>query len=523
MRKLALLFCILALLPTAIAETQIFSSKVITDTDKVIDNGIFRFRYDETSNKVFVQTPSTGLIVNNGECKANNFFRVCINKANFSHKNITTYVYYYEVDATIYKLTGSLSSAIKSSLTTLLPGETAKLDMKIENPTEFDMTNILFNYPINNFSVLKVTGCTLEGNVISWKGSLQPKYDKACTATIKAENSGTYDLSGKLSYFNSFQAENKTTDALKIVVLPKQLKVIQALDKNVEIKKPFHINVSLQNKHSEEKTDVSIIIEIPSNFDILEHPSNLNREFNILKRRLTLEPSSYFNYSLYLEASSEGDGPIKEQFVYTIKNIDDVIENYTFINPIEPKPIIDFTSEYQELQLGQNFIVIVKLKNPSRFHELTGIKARLNAPYNKEIEQNLNKLMPNESYQIISNILNIPKNIDFANATANGTILLKLAVEYKLKDSVKLINKSLELKIKQELANATTTEKEDSKAAQEAKTELQPEAQSQAINKTESKIVFNKQSLIIGSSIFAIVIAVTFVILKIRNRKTIQK
>src|SRR3989344_4064289 len=120
MKLMIFLSALILFLPLTFAETKIFSGNVVTDTDKVIDGGTFRFTYDERSNKVFVQTPAGGLIVDNGACKPNDVFRVCINSANFSYKNITTYVYYYEVDTTIYKLTGSLSANSKSVLTTLL-------------------------------------------------------------------------------------------------------------------------------------------------------------------------------------------------------------------------------------------------------------------------------------------------------------------------------------------------------------------------------------------------------------------
>src|SRR3989338_1109389 len=127
MKILAIILMLFLAIPLIYAETQIFSGKVITGTDKAIDGNVFRFTYDENSKKAFVQTPAGGLIVDNGACKPNNVFRVCINSANFSHKNITTYVYYYEIDATIYKLTGSLSASSKIASASLLQGEPTDL------------------------------------------------------------------------------------------------------------------------------------------------------------------------------------------------------------------------------------------------------------------------------------------------------------------------------------------------------------------------------------------------------------
>src|SRR3989338_8368283 len=331
MKNIMFLFMLILLLPVTFAETQIFSGKAITDSDKITDGGIFRFTYDERSNKVFVQTPAGGLIVDNGACKPNDVFRVCINSANFSYKNITTYVYYYEIDATIYKLTGSLSANSKSVLTTLLQGESTDITVTITNPTDFDITNIVFNYDIYNFSIKEVKGCELNEKQMLWKGSLQSKYDKICTAIIAAEKEGAYNLAGNLSYFNGFETEKKTTDALTIKVLPKQLKANYVIDKDIEVKKPFYINISLQNIHTSEDIGAFTAIKLPTHILLIKDIPAFNKEARVLKHSLILKPGYIMNYSLYLEALSEGKEPINYNFAYTIKGISDVIENNTFI------------------------------------------------------------------------------------------------------------------------------------------------------------------------------------------------
>lgn len=328
------------LLPIAVAETKIFSGNIITDTDKVIDGGIFRLTYDENSRKAFVQTPATGLIVDNGACKSNGIFRVCINRANFSYKNITTYVYYYEVNVDIYKLTGSLSSTSKATPSTLLQGESAELSITITNPTDFDIINIVFNYDLTPFSVTDVKGCGLNNRQMSWKSSLKSKYDKTCTATIIAEKDDRYSLVGNLSYFNGFETEKKTTDTLAITVLPKQLKITQLIDKNIEIKKPFYINFSLQNIHANEDIETFITINLPNHISLIKDKPTFTKDGRTLKHSLILKPGYIANYSLYLEASSEGQEPINYKYAYTIKGINDLIENNTYVlKGIQPSNI----------------------------------------------------------------------------------------------------------------------------------------------------------------------------------------
>ena len=333
------IFILFAIIPISYAETKIFSGTVITDADKVIDGSTFKFKYDENSKKAFVDTPAGGLIVENGACKPNNIFRVCINRANFSHKNITTYVYYYEIDTTIYKLTGSLSTSSKATLSSLLQGESTELAITITNPTEFDITNIVFNYDLTPFPVFEVKGCELNERQIQWKGSLQSKYDKTCTATITAEKEGKYSLTGNLSYFNGFETEKKTTDALAITVLPKQLKVNHFLDNRTEVKKPFYYNISLQNIHSSEDIYSISTITLPSHISLIKDKPSFEKNARILKRSLTLKPGASINYSLYLEKLSEGKEPVNLKFSYTIKGISDVIENNTYVDIVSVQPI----------------------------------------------------------------------------------------------------------------------------------------------------------------------------------------
>lgn len=514
MKKAVLFFFVLTVFsPLVFAETEIFKGKVITDTDKTIDDNIFRFRYDENSNKVFVQTPAASLIVDNGACKSGNVFRVCINSANFSYKNITTYQYYYELGVAVYKLTGSLATSATLTPSTLLQSETAEFKITMANPTDFEIADIAYSHDLSQFFIKEANGCALNGNRITWQGSLQSKYDKVCTAAIIAEKEGTYNLIGNLSYFNGFETEKKEI-SLAAKVLPKQLKVDYIVDKGIEVKKPFYMNLSLQNLNQDKEINLAATIELPGNIILLEDAHGFSRDANTLKLSSTLEPASTKDYSLYLEAASSGANPIKQKYDYTIKNIQDTIENDTFINVLEPKPVINFSAEYAEPK-AQKFIVLAKIKNPSEIHEITNIKARLYVPYNNEITQTLNKLLPNESYQIISNTLIIPENASILLQPGNKSINLTLSIEYRINDVANSLNKSLEFKISFNGTNADfpqRTQPEGMKTKQDsaATEELKPIKSS----------LFSKNALTIAAVTLAAFFSVLFIINRIKKTKT---
>ncbi|MEK6828398.1 MAG: hypothetical protein AABX78_03540, partial [Nanoarchaeota archaeon] len=226
-----------------------------------------------------------------------------------------------------------------------LQGESTEFTITITNPTEFDITDIIYNEDLTPFLIKEVKGCSLDGNQIKWQGSLTSKYDKTCTATIAAEKEGTQNLAGNLSYFNGFETEKKTTDTLAITVLPKQLKVIQFIDKNIQIEKLFYFNISLQNIHSSEEINSLATITIPSHVSLIKDTPVFEKNARVLKHSLILKPGAAINYSLYMEKLSEGKEPINYRFDYTIKGISDVIKNSTFVDiigvttskPSEPK------------------------------------------------------------------------------------------------------------------------------------------------------------------------------------------
>ena len=539
MAKRLIFIIFILLLPIVFAETKIYSGNVITDTDKVIEGGIFKFRYDEYANKVFVQTPATNLIVDNGACKSNTVFRVCINKANFSYKNVTTYQRYYEINTDIYKLTGSLTYSSKSALTELLPNEETDFTFTITNPTDFEITSIKFSQDLGPFNLREVKGCSVNGNSLEWQGSLNPKYDRICTAKISSDKQGTYNILGNLSYFNGYETEKKTTDTVAIKVLPRQLKIIRAFDSYTEIKQPFYFNVSLQNTNSKEKLEGSLTYEFIGNINIIKTPSGFTKDFNVVKRALALDAGSILNLSFYLEPVSEGKYQILEKYKYTIKNVDDAFDNSTPISPIDPKPEIGLTAEYQQVNPGQKFIVLVKLKNPSRFYDLTNIKASLNVPYNNEVVQSISKLAKNQSYTIISSTFIAPEYLDSNEA---DTLNLNLVVEYSLYEIPKSINKSLALKFgsqtpqqpaiseTQPTANQseTATETQAAPAAQQETAPSQSQQEFKPVEIIEEtlkkfKLDFSDKRiwLIIGA-VFIVIFVVPAVVYNIKKKKKLQ-
>lgn len=515
---------LIILLPIVFSETQIFAGSVITDTDVKIANSTYRFTYEETSGNVFVLTPSKSLIVESGKCKSSDVLKVCVGNASYYDRNITTYVTYYKLFATIYKLTGSISTSSNVVLDTLLQGESTDYSITISNPTDFEITNIKFSEDLSKFIVKEAKGCDYDEHKLSWQGSLTPKFDKTCALKLIADKEGTYDLAGTVSYFNSYETETKATSSVRIKVLPKQLKIVNLFDKNVEVNNPFYFNLSLQNVNQEERISAKGMITLPPNLALLNKVLDFSREINILKLEKYLEPSTSYNYSFYLLASAEGNKPIIESFDYVIKNLPDAIENDTYINPVEPRPVLNITTDYNESAPGERFIVVAKITNPSRFHKFKDIKAELKAPFNEELFQAVDILMPNESYKLFSNTLVVPKNINEGLHEQNATYKINLSLSYNLNDVEKSASKVIELKLKQSTVNASLSSNLPIQIKQNASSVIvngtlkaTSANETPPVNKTQ--LSFFNAKILIFSGIILIVFLGVFIIINRRRKK----
>jgi len=538
--KRSLLFVpiFILLIPLAFAESKIYSGSVITDSDLKLKEGTFRFTYDSIGNQTFVQTPTINMIIKSGECKSNAVFKVCMGAADYYDRNITTYVTYYKVNVDIYKETGSLSYNISASSNTLLQKESASVKITINNPTDLDVTKISYAEDFYPFTVLNVTGCSLEGTTMKWSGSLQPRYTQTCTATFYApELSKTYNFVGKLSYYNGFDSEVISTSALSVIVSPRQLQIKESSDLNSEMDKAFYINLSLSNINLGESLDLLMSIPISYNFNVIKKTAEIAFANGELTYGARMQPGNIVNLSIYLKPTAAGNFSINKKFAYTIKSIRETIENATYISVLNPAPIIDLVSEYSELSPGQRFIVSAKLANPSAIYTLQDIDAKLSIPYFDDVKQTLKRLGPNESYTIISNTFTLPD----AGYTRDY-LKINLEVDYTLNNIQKTLNKSTEVKIKQTTginnpvpsANSTAAQNQvqqnqnlspSSQQTQQpaplAPTTSQTQVTEEKFSAQKPKLDFSdRRVLIIIGVLFALLFIVPSVIYKIKkNRK----
>ncbi len=481
---------------------------------------IFRFNYDEGSNMIFAKTPTTNMLIENGACKQNDVFRICITKANYTDKNITTWVFYYTLGVDIYKLTGSLTDEPTLTKNKIYQGERTSFTMKIENPTDFEISGIDFTINLSTLNFGELRGCTLNETQMIWRnGVLKPRHDKLCTIELFGFNEGKYPFSGIVRYYNGLEKEEIKTTSIELEVLPKQLDADQFIDSNVEINMPFHFNISVQNINLEQRLETTMQLDFPAGLHVLEYPDDLVKDAGQYRMARQFEPNTGKNYSFHLVANSKESMPVKSRITYYVGNIYDVIENSTYIDPLEPAPLIEFIPETIEPDFDQKFVFLAKIRNPSIYYTLKKIKGTLDAPYNGKFYGETGSLSPNGSYSIISQTLVFPNDL---KDVIKNDIEVRLDIDYEFENALKSTSKSMTLKLKGvESPQPEQQAGQEIPIEQQTKQEAPAEQQKSIIEVIEEqpKVENIKNNWMFGAVAFAAVIALTLLIHLIKGRK----
>jgi hypothetical protein len=410
MNRYMLPVLILLLIPPAFSQENIFSGKVLTDQDLLVDGKTFRFSYDEPSKKTFAQNPSLNMIIDLFNCKINSFYKICIEGANMSHRNYTTYRNYYTLEVEIYEFDYGISFN-STSPGSMLQNEKQRFTFSFTNPTTIETGGFSISAKIKNFTVKNVKGCDFDGTAVSWKGTLYPSDYKSCSMDIMSHNQGTFDIIADVSYVMGFQKVSGTEKLASIEVLEDQLGVDIRHGTDVEATEAFSFNVTLSNEN-EEDMDVTARIGIPKGVYFMKEkaPSSFDSSTGFLKESFVLRTGNKKSYEFLLKSDNEIKNPFDIQFTYFINGIEDTVTDYILVNVTEPRPEISFIVDPKTATPGQKVTVVANTRNPSRIFELESLAASIVSKTQSPVSVQLASLKQNETYPMISNSIILPSD-----------------------------------------------------------------------------------------------------------------
>lgn len=429
---------IAALVNLAAAEKEVFSGKVYTNQEKTIDSYNWTFLYDLQSQKVLVDLPASSIIISRGNCDTRDAYRICIDRANFSSRNYTTYVDTYELGIRVFKITPEISVNRTLSPGTLLQGEQGLVKVIIDNPSNFEVSDLDYREDFSKFKIKELQGCENINGIIQWKGSLKLKYSKECSFKIRAYGEISIQSKANLTYNDGFSVITAQSPLLSIEVKGKQLKAVAGKSSWIEPKIPFQYNLTLENLNEKEEISAHLSSLFPSYVKIKKKPEDFWVSGSELLGNVKLKAKEKKPFTFTLEADSGGSEPVRHKLDYTIKTLDDKIELQDLMEILSLKPEISLIISNNSPNPNEKIIFIADLKNPSRHHDFTALKAELASEFIEPVANELKALKSNQSYRILSNTLIAPNDIDKKQYLLNFKLLYSF--NGKISETVKNIS-----------------------------------------------------------------------------------
>src|SRR3989338_11674747 len=181
MKKNGILFFTVFLFILMISAYAIYEESVYSGTVKhgeiiEISNTNFQFRIDSVSSKVVVDIDSSGLIIENGECRIKDNFDVCIKNISFSHRNLTTYLDVYQAEVEIYLVKSNVDVAHTIDKSGILIDEEATAEFSVENTADIVAKDFTATIPVpGSILVTETDGCEKSFASIVFKEDIHPK------------------------------------------------------------------------------------------------------------------------------------------------------------------------------------------------------------------------------------------------------------------------------------------------------------------------------------------------------------
>ena len=456
-------------------ETQTYSGSAATGETITVNGENFVVSFGGDPAKISVKLPSGyGVVVDKGVCEVEGYYDICFDSSSFWYHNYTTDRDFYKAAIKIYEVLAltTLTRIIEKSNFLIL--EETKINVVMENTGRRAATDVVFRdeFPAS-FAITSVEGCELEGNVISWKGSINMNGKKECSYVIKALEAITYISKASLNY-NDGSTLRDITDSKTITVPTYRLSLATSLEDAIEVGGDIEMAIELANLHdSYEIKVVNFYVDVPTELDAVEKSNLFTQEYNQYKWSGTLAPLEKNNFYLKLKGTSVGEYKIKEYAEYIINNIRKKIQNELVVKVTGPVLSVGYDISKKSLKAGEESRILIEATNPSSKYPIKSIELAVESdiPGFKEIRKAIGDLEAGKTITILNTQFTAP-NLDMP-----GTYSVDITTSYesdfgkgKTKNNEEIKISSLAEDSAEEAAEGTTTE-ETNNASEELTTD----------------------------------------------------
>src|SRR3989338_8259964 len=420
MKKIGALFLFLGLFSFILIQTAypIYEESVYSGTVKdkeilKISNRDFQFRIDSASSKVVVDIDSSGMIIENGECRIKNNFDVCVKNISFSHKNLTTYLDIYQAEVEVYLIKSNVDVTHTIDKSSILIDEEATAELSVENTADIIAKDFIATIPVpDSILVTEIDGCAKSFSNIVFKEDIHPKQIKKCTYKVKGISGDEFELTADASYFNGVETVSADPDPVSVKVYNYSLKISSELNKSIRIDESFNITVNIENINDQYKLTITTFnIKISNNIIIIKKQKDMTRNNQVLSWSGSLNPKEKKSFVAELQAIRTGNYTVATEASYKVSKFLIGTEHKSTIEVSCDCPYISEELSPKEYRPGQKILLRAFIINPDNSRPFNNLKLNYvtSIPELQDFSITYPKINPKESIKIFDSSFDAPE------------------------------------------------------------------------------------------------------------------
>ncbi len=389
--KIIFLFVIASfVVPTAFAET-IFSDTVYTQNPTEVDDQ--NLSIDISGDAVVIDYDGLSFFVYGGECQEINFYKACVTdiKQTFSAHVVLTVA------------TGDLNiiKSIKEDKEEFVLGEVFTVKVNVTNTGDSPVTEINLIEDLSDFLIISVTGCQLNGTIVTKNTSLHQNSRFICEYKLRAITPGSFDPKTEISFFNGYENKSKNKE-IDIEVVEHKADLENNLEDNYGLGEELEIDFNITSSYPYSITAKLDIVT--KGMIVKESTLKTKRNRNMLKWEGQIAADSSFKYTLKVQLINISNS-VTTKLTNTYQG--GKVENeFIAIIPTESSP-----PEIKIRTVKDNKIVI-RVKNPNSELTFNRLNLQIKSVFNNlSKEEFIEALSEGEQKQIIIEIP-IDENVD---------------------------------------------------------------------------------------------------------------
>ena len=536
MKKNGILFFTVFLFILMISAYAIYEGSVYSGTVKhgeiiEISNTNFQFRIDSVSSKVVVDIDSSGMIIENGECRIKDNFDVCIKNISFSHRNLTTYIDIYQAKVEIYRIKSNVDVTHTIDKSSILIDEEATAELSVENTADIAAKDFIATIQIpNSIMATDSEGCKKSPGSIVFREDVQPRQIKKCTYKVKGISGDEFELTANASYFDGVDTVSADSDPVSVKVYNHSFKISSELNKSrFGIDEIFNITLNTENINDQYELAVTAFnIKIPDNILIIKKPRDVTRNNQVLSWSGNLIPKEKKSFVAELQAKRTGNYTVAAEASYKISK---------FLRSTDYKSQIEVSCDcpyiYRELSPetylpGQKILLRAFLINPDNSRSFSSLKLNYvtSIPELQDFSTTYIEINPKESIKIFDSSFDAPElgniyhfNISAVYESKNREVFFEkenIVITVPSQVTDKSEDEQEQIKEEEVLEESITEDDEETKEAKQQETEEEIPVITLEKEK-ESPLKTYMMMAVIVIIIFIIVILIVF------KRKTWKK